>query len=65
MAARAAGHVGFQHHDASADAEACAAIVVHAAASVMSALDLATHTRINVEGTRLLLDAAETEENAS
>jgi DNA polymerase III subunit epsilon len=31
MAARAAGFTGFQHHDALADAEACAAIVVHAA----------------------------------
>jgi len=31
MAARAAGFEGFQHHDAAADAEACAAIVVHAA----------------------------------
>lgn len=30
--ARAAGFEDFRHHDASADAEACAAIVVHAAA---------------------------------
>jgi DNA polymerase-3 subunit epsilon len=31
VAAMAAGFEGFQHHDAAADAEACAAIVVHAA----------------------------------
>ncbi|WIE53901.1 exonuclease domain-containing protein [Curtobacterium sp. MCBD17_003] len=32
MAAGAAGFDGFRHHDALADAEACAAIIVHAAA---------------------------------
>jgi len=32
MAAAAAGFTGFSHHDALADAEACAAIVTHAAA---------------------------------
>jgi DNA polymerase-3 subunit epsilon len=32
VAAMAAGYEGFRHHDALADAEACAAIVVHAAA---------------------------------
>ncbi|WP_066515065.1 exonuclease domain-containing protein [Curtobacterium ammoniigenes] len=31
MAASAAGFTGFHHHDALADAEACAAIIVHAA----------------------------------
>lgn len=31
MAAMAAGFTGFRHHDALADAEACAAIIVHAA----------------------------------
>jgi DNA polymerase-3 subunit epsilon len=31
VAAMAAGFEGFQHHDALADAEACAAIVIHAA----------------------------------
>jgi DNA polymerase-3 subunit epsilon len=31
VAAMAAGFDGFQHHDALADAEACAAIVIHAA----------------------------------
>ena len=31
LAAAAAGFTGFSHHDALADAEACAAIVVHAA----------------------------------
>ncbi|WP_255252543.1 exonuclease domain-containing protein [Curtobacterium sp. 'Ferrero'] len=50
MAARAAGHVGFSHHDAAADAEACAAIVVHAAgqhgADTVEALGSATRVHI-------------------
>ncbi|TDN46421.1 DNA polymerase-3 subunit epsilon [Curtobacterium flaccumfaciens] len=50
MAARAAGYEGFQHHDAAADAEACAAIVVHAAgyhgADTVEALGAATRVTI-------------------
>ena len=50
MAARAAGFEGFQHHDAAADAEACAAIVVHAAghhgADTVEALGAATRVHI-------------------
>ncbi|GAA3339897.1 hypothetical protein GCM10017714_17440 [Curtobacterium pusillum] len=50
MAARAAGFEGFQHHDAAADAEACAAIVVHAAghhgAETVEALGAATRVHI-------------------
>ncbi len=50
MAARAAGYEGFQHHDAAADAEACAAIVVHAAGQhgcdTVEALGAATRVHI-------------------
>jgi len=50
MAARAAGYEGFQHHDAAADAEACAAIVVHAAqqhgADTVEALGAATRVHL-------------------
>ncbi len=50
MAARAAGHEGFAHHDAAADAEACAAIVVHAAqlhrADTVEALGAATRVHV-------------------
>ncbi len=50
MAARAAGFEGFQHHDAAADAEACAAIVVHAAGrhgtDTVEALGAATRVAI-------------------
>jgi DNA polymerase III subunit epsilon len=50
MAARAAGFEGFQHHDAAADAEACAAIVVHAAgrhgAETVEALGAVTRVTI-------------------
>ena len=50
MAARAAGYEGFQHHDAAADAEACAAIVVHAAGfhgvGTVEALGAATRVHI-------------------
>lgn len=35
-----------------------ATVVVHAAASVMQSLDATLHARVNVEGTRLLLEAA-------
>jgi len=49
-AARAAGYEGFQHHDAAADAEACAAIVVHAAGQhgcdTVEALGAATRVHI-------------------
>ncbi|MBT2501405.1 DNA polymerase III subunit epsilon [Curtobacterium sp. ISL-83] len=49
-AASAAGFEGFQHHDAAADAEACAAIVVHAAghhgADTVEALGAATRVTI-------------------
>jgi len=51
MAARAAGHEGFQHHDAAADAEACAAIVVHAAGvhgcDTVEALGAATRVHVS------------------
>jgi DNA polymerase-3 subunit epsilon len=51
MAAMAAGFEDFQHHDAAADAEACAAIVVHAAqrheAPTVQALGAATRVTIN------------------
>jgi DNA polymerase-3 subunit epsilon len=50
MAAMAAGFEGFQHHDALADAEACAAIIVHAAQrhGVDSLEDLAGATSATV-----------------
>ncbi|MEN0102282.1 MAG: exonuclease domain-containing protein [Curtobacterium sp.] len=51
VAAMAAGFEGFQHHDAAADAEACAAIVVHAAGrhdvDTVEALGAATRVSIN------------------
>lgn len=51
VAAMAAGFEGFQHHDALADAEACAAIIVHAAerhgATTVDELATATGVRIN------------------
>jgi DNA polymerase-3 subunit epsilon len=50
VAAMAAGFEDFHHHDALADAEACAAIVVHAAkrheASTLAELAAATSTRV-------------------
>ena len=50
IAAMAAGFEDFAHHDALADAEACAAIIVHAAkrhdADDIEALALSTHTRV-------------------
>lgn len=50
MAAMAAGFTGFQHHDAAADAEACAAIVIHAAGhhgtDTVEALGAATRVTI-------------------
>ncbi|MFD1714310.1 exonuclease domain-containing protein [Amnibacterium flavum] len=50
VAAMAAGFEGFRHHDALADAEACAAIMVHAGRrhGVESILDLAEITRSRV-----------------
>ncbi|WIB27232.1 exonuclease domain-containing protein [Curtobacterium sp. MCSS17_015] len=51
VAATAAGFSGFQHHDAAADAEACAAIVVHAAGfhgvPTVEALGAVTRVTIN------------------
>ncbi|OIH98173.1 exonuclease domain-containing protein [Curtobacterium sp. MCBA15_001] len=51
VAAMAAGYQGFQHHDAAADAEACAAIVVHAAgrhdADTVEALGAAVRVTID------------------
>jgi len=54
MAARAAGHEGFQHHDAAADAEACAAIVVHAAGrhGVETVEALGAVTRVHIAPVR-------------
>lgn len=50
VAAMAAGFEDFAHHDALADAEACAAIIVHAAkrhdADDIEALAVATHARV-------------------
>jgi DNA polymerase-3 subunit epsilon len=50
VAAMAAGFEGFSHHDALADAEACAAIIVHAAshheADSLDALSAATKVQI-------------------
>ncbi|MFP7761014.1 3'-5' exonuclease [Marisediminicola sp. LYQ85] len=50
VAARAAGFTGFRHHDALADSEACAAIVIHAAsrhgAESLDDLARATGTRL-------------------
>jgi DNA polymerase-3 subunit epsilon len=52
MAAMAAGFEGFNHHEALADAEACAAIIAHAAkrhgADSVEELASATGVRINV-----------------
>ncbi|KQZ07672.1 DNA polymerase III subunit epsilon [Agromyces sp. Root1464] len=50
VAAMAAGFEGFSHHDALADAEACAAIVVHAAARhEVDDLDRLAHiTRVKI-----------------
>lgn len=50
VAAMAAGFEGFRHHDALADAEACAAIVVHAAKrhEVGSVEDLSDATRSRI-----------------
>lgn len=63
VAAMAAGFEDFAHHDALADAEACAAIVVHAAKrhGVESADELASvcGTRIGAIGPRAAEDAAD------
>ncbi|ROQ38491.1 DNA polymerase-3 subunit epsilon [Frondihabitans sp. PhB188] len=52
VAARAAGFEEFTHHDALADAEACAAIIVHAAkrhgATTVDELAAAAGVRVNV-----------------
>jgi DNA polymerase-3 subunit epsilon len=51
----AAGFEDFHHHDALADAEACAAIIIHAArrhdASTISELAAATAARLGRIGT--------------
>lgn len=55
VAAMAAGFEDFHHHDALADAEACAAIIIHAArrhdASTISELAAATAARLGRIGT--------------
>jgi len=54
VAAMAAGYEGFQHHDAAADAEACAAIVVHAAGrhGVDTVESLGAATRVTIAPVR-------------
>ena len=51
VAAMAAGFDDFEHHNATADAQACAAIIIHAArrheADDIEALAVATHTRVS------------------
>ncbi len=55
VAAMAAGFEDFHHHDALADAEACAAIVIHAAkrhgAATIAELAAATASRLGHIGT--------------
>lgn len=59
VAAMAAGFEDFRHHDALSDAEACAAIIVHAAkrhdAADLPALAAATSVRIRSIGTAAVL----------
>ena len=54
VAAMAAGFEDFAHHDALADAEACAAIIIHASnrhdVEDLEALAAATHTRVSQLG---------------
>ena len=62
VAAMAAGFEDFAHHDALADAQACAAIVVHAArrheASDLSELASSTGTRISTIGSAVTAPTA-------
>jgi DNA polymerase-3 subunit epsilon len=60
VAAMAAGFEDFHHHDALADSEACAAIMIHAAdrhgASTIEELALATKTKIGHIGAEVVLE---------